>query len=170
MSGGHLFRMVYIILLSYMVVCWYKESCSSCVSPAEASEIFCWCCWYSPGSQGGPPSGGSAPLETTMVSIGRLQVGWLKQVRTTGKHRIKICALYACSILVIRFANILAANYVIIVPMICSTITLLIEDFIASWPIDDLNYFSASANMTSFTPLTAKYCSAFFGSLQCTGR
>ena len=44
--------------------------------------------------------------------IGRLQqVGGVKQVRYTGKHRIKIRALYACGILVIRFANILAANY-----------------------------------------------------------
>ena len=50
-----------------------------------------------------------------MVVIGRLkQVGWIKPVLTTGKHRMKIRdALYACGILVIRFANILAANYVL---------------------------------------------------------
>ena len=47
--------------------------------------------------------------------ISRLQVGWVKQVRTTGKHRIKIpAALYACGILVIRFANILAVNYTLV--------------------------------------------------------
>ena len=53
---------LYILaLLSVVSVAGFASS-SSCVSPAVVR-----CCWYSPGSPGGSPTGGSAPLETTMV-------------------------------------------------------------------------------------------------------